>query len=229
MSPIRQLRWLALLLSAACSAPVAPGGDPPPREAPPSERAPSKASFAIVTLTRTLVYDDHAAAGGKLPDIDLDMMRVVLDYGARVPDTLPVVRTYTVTVAVPSDHPRSWHINLGEDYELLIATRGFTADAKGIKVDGRVKSNYQLQLDEGKAAIGPNSFGFAVQAVGERGVVQVMHDEAPGRIFHEFDETVIEEITNTPPDLPTVGIDESEDAQQHRWSEWTAIRKRGLR
>ena len=202
---------------------------PPSRRVSSVDSGTSRAIFAIVKIKRTLVYDDHPFEVGKLPEIDLDTRRVVLDYGRRAPDTQPVVRTYTVKVAVPSDRPRSWEVNLGDDYKLLIATRGFNGDAKGIMIDGCVKSNYQLELAEGKAPMGPNSFGFVAQAVGERTAVQVMNDEAPGRIFREFDETEIEEITDTPPDLPLVGIDESEGAQKRRWSEWTAIRKRGLR
>jgi hypothetical protein len=224
--PTPPLRWLALFLSAASAIPDASGADPPP----PATPSLAKPSFAILELTRTVVYDDHAAAGGKLPDIDLDAMRIVLDYGSRAPATRPVVRVYTVKVAVPSDRPRSWHLHLGDDYELLIATRGFTVDAKGIKIDGRVKSNYQLQLDDSKAPIGPNSFGFAAQAIGERSAVQVMNDEATGRIFREFEEAKIEAITGTPPpQLSAQGIDESADAQRRRWDEWTPLRKRSLR
>lgn len=190
---------------------------------------PSEKSAAVVRITRTLVYDDHPTDGGRLPDIDPDTLRIVLDYDQRAPASQPVVRTYTVKVAVPSDHPRSWDLHLGDDYDLLITTRGFTADASAIKIDGRVVSNYQLQLDEGQASIGPHSFGFGVQAVGERVLVQVMNDEAPGRIFREFDETEIEQITHAPPDLATVGIDESADAQERRREAWTSIRKRSLR
>jgi hypothetical protein len=190
---------------------------------------PSGETFAIVKITRTLVYDDHASQDGSRPDIDPETRRVVLDYARRSFGTEPLVRTYTVRVAVPSGRTYSWDVNLGDDYKLLIATRGFTGDTKGIKIDGRVKSNYQLQLDEDKAPIGPNSFGFAVQAVGEGVTVQVMNDEAPGRLFLEFDETEIEEITQKPPELATQGIEESLDAQQNRWSEWATVRKRGLR
>ena len=185
--------------------------------------------FAIVSITRTLVYDDHPSEGGGLPDIDSDHERVVLDYARRAPETQPLVRIYAVKIAVPRDHPRSWDINPGDDYKLLIATQGFTEDAKGVNIDGRVKSNYQIQLDDNKAPMGPNSFGFAVQMVGERTAVQVLNDEAPGRIYREFDETEIENITSMLVNLPTTGVDESEDAQKRRWSEWTAIRKRGLR
>jgi hypothetical protein len=223
------LLWQALPAVVSCSSPDVPKAVLSSGGAFSVDTGSSRKTFAIVKITRTLVYDDHASHGGNRPDIDPETMRVVLDYARRAPGTEPVVRTYTVKIAVPSDRPRSWDINLGDDYNLLIATRGFTEDAKGVKIDGRVKSNYQLQLDEAKAAIGPNSFGFGVQAVGERTAVQVMNDEAPNRIFLEFDETETEEVTQIPPDLPTQGIDESMDAQQRRWSEWKAVRKRGLR
>lgn len=224
-----QLLWLAFLSGTTCFSHDLSNPASLSRGASSVDLDPPKMMFAIVKITRTLVYDEHLFDGGNLPDIDLDTMRVVLDYDKRTPDTQPVVRTYTIKVAVPGERPCSWDANLGDDYSLLLTTRGFTEDAKGIKIDGRVKSNYQIQLEEDRPPMGPNSFGFSVQAVGERSAVQVMSDEAPGRIFREFDETVIEAITNTPPNLPTVGIDESGDAQQRRWSEWTAIRKRGLR
>lgn len=222
------LLWLASPFGAAgfsgdLSTPILPS-----RETFSVESNSPKMSFAIVRITRTLVYDEHALDGGPLPEIDPDTLRVVLDYDMRGQDTRPLVRTYTIKVAVPSDRPRSWDANLGDDYRLLLITRGFTGDAKGIKIDGRVKSNYQLQLEDNKPPMGPNSFGFSVSAVGERSAIQVMNDEAPGRIFREFDETVIEAVTDRPPDLPTVGIDETEDVQQRRWIEWGVIRKRGL-
>jgi hypothetical protein len=185
-------------------------------------------NFAILKIRRTLVYDDHPFAGGNLPDIDLDTMRVVLDYEKRTPETRPIVRIYTVEIAVPSEGTHSWDVLLGDDYRLLIATRGFHRDVNRIKIDGRVKSNYQLQLD-GKAPIGPNSFGFAPQAVGERTVVQVMNDEAPDQIFREFDETEIESVTEIRPDSLPIGIEDTIDAQQRRWSEWKIVRKRDLR
>ncbi len=222
------LLWLAFPFGAACCFGDVPTPVFPSREASSVQEDSPKMSFAIVKITRTLVYDEHPLDGGGLPEIDLDTLRVVLDYDMRGQDSRPLVRTYTIKVAVPSDRPCSWDVNLGDDYSLLLITRGFTGDTKSIKIDGRVKSNYQLQLEEGKPPMGPNSFGFSVQAVGERSAIQVMNDEAPGRIFREFDETVIEAVTDRPPDLPTVGIDETEDVQQRRWSEWTVIRKRGL-
>ena len=97
--------------------------------------------------------------GDSFPSIDLGSMRVVLDYGSRTRETEPVIRTYTVRVAVPREHPR-WHIPLGDDYEVLIATRGFRTDSKGVTIDGRVKSNYQVQLNDDRAPVGPNSVGF---------------------------------------------------------------------
>ena len=196
------------------------------------ESHPSQTRAAVLRISRTLVYDDHADEGGNPPDIDPDAMRIVLDYGSRAPASQPVVRSYAVTVAVPSDHPRSWEVHLGDDYELLITTRGFAADAvdtKAIKIDGRVVSNYQIQFDEDRAPVGPNAWGFGAQAVGERVVVQVLNDEAPGRIFREFEEIVIEQLTDDPPELAMVGIDESAEAQERRRQAWTPIRKRSLR
>jgi hypothetical protein len=190
---------------------------------------PSDKRAAVVRITRTLVYDDHVADGGKLPDIDPDTPRILLDYDRRAPVSQPVVRSYTVKIAVPGDHPHSWELCLGDDYELLVTTRGFTTEANGIRIDGQVVSNYQLQLDERKPPMGPNSFGFGLQAIGERVLVQVMNDEAPGRIFREFDETEIEQITPAPGGLSTIGIDEGADAQQRRQDAWTPIRKRSLR
>ena len=217
------------LAGAGCSPPDLAKPIPPAPGVCSVDTGPSKASYAIVRITRTLVYDDHPSSGGNLPDIDLNTMRIILDYGKRTPDTQPVIRTYTVRVAVPNGHARSWDLHLGDDYNLLLVTRGFTGDAKSIKIDGRVKSDYQLQLAEDSAPIGPNEFAFPVQAVGERTAVQVLNDEGKDRIFREFDETVIEDLTDTPPALPSAGIDESQGAQLRRWDEWPLIRKRGLR
>ena len=50
-----------------------------------------------------------------------------------------------------------------------------------------------------------------------------------GGLFREFNEATIEQIAKTSPSLPVVGIDESAEAQQRRWSAWQVIRKRGLR
>jgi hypothetical protein len=83
-------------------------------------------------------------------------------------------------------------------------------------------------MDEDKPPMGPNSFGFAEQSAGDRATVQVMNDEAPGRIFREFHGVEIEGVTDTPLNLPSAGIDEDEPDQQRRWSEWTVIRKRSL-
>jgi hypothetical protein len=217
------------LTSAGCSPPKTSESAPVSRAETAPDPSRAKPMFAIVRITRTLVYDAHPRAGGKLPDIDPESRRVVLDYGQRTVDTRPVVRSYTTRIAVPNDRIRSWDIALGDDYRLLVATRGFAGDAKSVRLDGRVKSNYQVQLDESKGPVGPNSFGFAAQAVGERSAVQVLNDDAAGAIFREFDETEIESLTEAPPDLPAAGRDESEDSQQRRWNEWTPIRKRGLR
>jgi hypothetical protein len=228
MSLMTRMVCLTLATGAACPRPNVPKILPNPREGTLINAEPSKVRFAIVKITRTLVDDHHAFDIGKLPEIDLNTRRVVLDYDKRVPGTEPIVQTYSVKVAVPSERPHSWDINLGDDYHLLIATRGFTEDAKGIKIDGRVKSNYQLELAKGKPPLGPNSIAFVAQKIGEHTAVQVMNDEVPGRIFREFEETEIEKVTNAPPDLLPAGIDDSEEAQQQRWSEWRVIRKRGL-
>jgi len=140
-----------------------------------------------------------------------------------------VVRTYRVKIAVPSNRPHSWEVNPGDDYKLLITTRGFTRDARGVKIDGRIKCNYQVQLDDNKGPIGPNPYGFAAQVAGQPTVVQVLNSEAAGRIYREFDETEIEKVVSMPDYVLTVGVDESEDAQERRWSDWTSILKRGLR
>jgi hypothetical protein len=226
------MRWwhcVALLLGCACSSSDREHADPVRRPTPSEDAGPSKVTYAIVKVTRTLVDDEHPSAGGALPRIDVETMRVVLDYGGRSPQTQPVIRTYSVTIAVPSDRPRSWDVELGDDYDLLIATRGFVSDAGAVDIDGRAKSSYQVQLHEGKAPIGPNSVAFTPLAVGARAAIQVMNDEAEGRVFREFEEIELAELTAAEPKLPEPGIDESAEAQKRRWDEWVSIRKAGLR
>ena len=185
--------------------------------------------LAVLRITRTLIHDDHAGAGGTPPDIDNDTQRIVFDDGARAPAERAVVRRYAATIAVPAAHPRSWDLAMGDDYRLLVTTRGFIAHASGLRIDGQVVSNYQVQLADDRPGVGPNAFRFAPQAVGERVLVQVLADEAPGQVFREYDETVVEQQGGDPPAGTVPGIDESAEAQQRRREAWTPLRKRSLR
>lgn len=225
--------WLVVIASAGCSSSNAPTPQAKPAAAGSGSRAldaaSAKPSFAIVHIVRTVVYDDHTAAGGKPPDIDAAGQHVALDFGKRPPGSLPIVRSYAIEIAVPSDRPRTWNLHLGEDYDLLIVTRGFTSDATGVKLDGRVKSNYQVMLGD-NGWQGPNGFGFGAAAIGAPSAVQVMNDESRTAIYRELEEWTIEQVTPTPsPALLAQGIDEHASDQAERWDAWKPIRKTTLR
>src|SRR5690242_18408128 len=100
-------------------------------------------SYAVLRITRTLLYDDHPSAGGRPPLIGADTRRVELDYASRAPNDHPVIRTYTATIAVPRARRCSWELSMGEDYRLLVVTEGFSRTTDGVSINGRVKSNYQ--------------------------------------------------------------------------------------
>lgn len=189
----------------------------------------SQMRYAAVRITRILLYDDHPSAGGRPPDIGTETKRVVLDYERRAPSERPVIRTYTARIAVPSDHPTSWELPLGDDYTLLVVTEGFSRNDDGVTIDGRVKSNYQIQLDPSSMRTGPNANRFWLLPVGESDAVQVLSDEITGRIFREYMEIEVESIATSPPESFTAGIVESADAQKRRWDAWTSVRKSSLR
>ncbi len=188
-------------------------------------------SFALIRLTRTLLDDDHPWAGGAPPDIRHDTGRVVVDYDCRMVAERPVVRTYTAQIAVPNDRRCSWDLPLGDDYRLLVETKGFTADGDGLIVDGRVISNYQTHLGPRSAFVGPNALHLHSMRlpVGESSAVGVLDDEVTGRIFREYQEIEVEAIVVTPPNSFARGTEESATAQERRWGDWSSIRKSGLR
>jgi hypothetical protein len=192
---------------------------------------PGLATYAVVRLTRTLLYDDHPLAGGKPPVIGHDTRRVVPDYENRAPDERPILRTYTARIAVPSDRPTSWELALGDDYKLLVVTEKFSRNDDSVTIDGHIKSNYEIQLDQSSARIGPNVSHLRswLLAVGETDAVEVLNDEIAGRIFREYLEIEVEAIASSLPESSVAGIEESAEAQKRRWDEWTSVRKSSLR
>jgi len=186
-------------------------------------------SYAVVRITRTLLYDDHPSAGGRPLDIGANTKRVVLDYESRAPNERPVIDTYTARIAVPSNHPSSWQLPLGRDYALLVVTEGFHRNDDGVTIDGRVISNYQIQLGPSRAPVGPNALTFWLLPLGESDAVQVSNDETADRIFREYQEIEVESIVSSRPESVIAGIDETADAQKRRWDMWLSVRKSSLR
>ncbi len=187
--------------------------------------------YAVVRITRALLYDDHPSADGVPPDIWHDTKTVVFDYESRTADALPVIRTYTAQIAVPRDRPTSWELSLGDDYRLLVVTEKFVQSENGVTIDGRIKSNYQIQLDPSRALVGPNAFHlrFCLLPVGESAAVGVLDDECAGRIFREYQEIEVEAIVDSVAASLMAGIEESVAAQQRRWDDWSSLRKSSLR
>jgi len=227
MQRLAAFALLALDATGACSSTPDSRRQSPDRAVRDAE-APA-VSYAVVRITRTLLYDDHPSAGGRPPDIGNDTRHVVLDYASRAPNERPDIRSYTSRIAVPSNRPSSWKLPLGDDYTLLVVTEGFSRNDDGVTIDGRVISNYQIQLDSSRAPIGPNAVRFWLVPVGESDAVQVLNDETPNRIFREYEEIEVESIVASPPESFMAGIDESADAQKRRWAEWTPVRKSSLR
>ncbi|MGB7983465.1 MAG: hypothetical protein WCF36_22020 [Candidatus Nanopelagicales bacterium] len=120
---------------------------------------------------------------------------------------------------------------MGDDYRLLVVTEQFSQRDDVVTIDGRIKSNYQTQLDPSSALIGPNAFhlGSCLLAVGEGTAVGVLDDEVAGRILREYQEIEIEAIVSALPESFLGGIEESAEAQNRRWVDWTLIRKSSLR
>jgi hypothetical protein len=207
-----------------------PKAHPQPAGRAARDSAPAPASYAVVRLTRTLLYDDHPSAGGGPSEIRHDTTRVLMHYEGRVDEAQPTIHTYTVSIAVPSDRPSSWELALGDDYRLLVVTEQFSLSDQGVTIEGRVKSNYQTQLDPSSALIGPNTIhlGFLLR-IGEASAASVLDDEVAGRIFREYQEIEVEAVVGSPPESSVAGIEESAEAQQRRWNEWTSIRKSSLR
>ncbi len=225
--------WLLLALVGCGSSERPPGpiaspaveaAVPPVADAP----TPPPGEVAVLRVTRTLVFDDHAA-GQAAPDADLATGALTLPYAERPAATRPVIRTYSARIAVPRDGRRSWHLFLGDDYEVLIEASGLGAATDGlVPLRYQIKSNYRIALP-GKAPVGPNAFAFESIRTGGQTAWQVANDATRDTLFYEFDQTLLEAVTTTTPADVAAGVDESEAAQQARWRDWPAISKAGLR
>jgi hypothetical protein len=172
-------------------------------------------SYAITHLTRILLYDPDV--GGQRPKGE--------DSSAQ-----QVTRRYSATIAIPEDRPSTWELAPGEDYRLLVLTEGFTVDQNNVFIDGRIKSNYQVQLDPSGARIGPNASHLRHWRLqlGENDAVEVLSEEVPGRMFREFLAITVEAIVAAPPASATVGITEDPADRDRRWGSWPSVLKSSL-
>ncbi|MEO7587023.1 MAG: hypothetical protein ABIS84_03240 [Arachnia sp.] len=190
----------------------------------------SQRGYALLRISRTLFYDDHLLAGGGPPDIRHDTSELAFDFDARAPEELPVIRYHTARIAVPNEHRSSWELALGQGYKLLVVTATFSQSEAGIIIDGRIKSNYQTQLNPFSATIGPNAYHLRSSplTIGRNSVVGVLEDAVTGREFREYQEIEVEEVMSSLTEPSLAGTTESAEAQERRWDEWKSIRKSSL-
>lgn len=155
------------------------------------------------------------------------------DYSDRPEGQRPEIRSGQAKLAIASDKLQSFILDMGDDYQILLQSYGYTVTDQGA-VDWQVrwKSNYSMQLAGYPYGVGPNPIESMEPGDPYRLAIPYIHTMVVQRSknihFHEWTEVTLGALKDSGTEKVVAGKDADKDALERQWSDWQPVRKTEL-